>query len=119
MREIALVRTTPDVLAVGSSEFIVLRQCEDGINGITPETLLIFLRSLPVQTILKWSQDGSQHPRFNEAALLAIPVPDTVERISPWVDTLVHEAMTARAEAAGMLEKAKAEVERLVLSVAE
>jgi len=119
LREIALVRTTPDVRAVGSSEFIVLRPRKDKQNGISPETLLILLRSLPVQIILKWSQDGSQHPRFNEADLLAIPVPDTVERIAPQVDTLVHEAMAARAEAASMLEKAKAEVERLVLSVAE
>ena len=68
-----------------------------------------------MQTILKWSQDGSQHPRFNEDDLLTIPVPDSVERIAP----LVNEALTARAEAARLLEEAKAEVERLVLGSAK
>jgi type I restriction enzyme S subunit len=115
LREIALVRTSPGVPAVGSSEFIVLRPREDAGSKLTPETLLIYLRSLPVQTILKWSQDGSQHPRFNEDDLLAIPVPSSVERIAPKVDALVNEALTARAEAARLLEAAKSEVERLVL----
>ena len=77
--------------------------------------MLVYLRSLPVQTILKWSQDGSQHPRFNEDDLLAIPVPDAILRIAPTVDALVNEALTARAKAARLLEEAKAEVERLVL----
>jgi hypothetical protein len=47
--------------------------------------------------------------------LLAIPVPDSVVRIAPKIDALVNEALTARAEAARLLETAKAEVERLVL----
>ena len=115
LREIAVVRTSPAVAAVGSSEFIVLRPRENGKSKLTPETLLIYLRSLPVQTILKWSQDGSAHPRFDEDDLLAIPVPDSVVRIAPKIDALVNEALTARAEAARLLEAAKAEVERLVL----
>lgn len=119
LREIALVRTTPDVPAVGSSEFIVLRQREKEKSGLTPESLLVYLRSLPVQTILKWSQDGSQHPRFTEEDLLAIPVPQAVERVAPRLDQLVNEALAARAEAARLLERAKSEVERLVLGEAK
>lgn len=115
LREIAVVRTSPAIFAVGSSEFIVLRPRENAKSKLTPETLLIYLRSLPVQTILKWSQDGSAHPRFDEDDLLAIPVPDSVVRIAPKIDVLVNEALTARAEAARLLEAAKAEVERLVL----
>ena len=115
LREIAVVRTSPAVAAIGSSEFIVLRPRENAKSKLTPETLLIYLRSLPVQTILKWSQDGSAHPRFDEDDLLAIPVPDSVVRIAPKIDALVNEALTARAEAARLLEEAKAEVERLVL----
>lgn len=115
LREIALVRTSPAVPAVGSSEFIVLRRRTTGKGSLTPETLLVFLRSVPVQTILKWSQDGSQHPRFNETDLLAIPVPDAVLAAAPRIDALVHEALTARAAAGRLLEEAKAEVESLVL----
>jgi hypothetical protein len=122
LREIALVRTPSDIPAIGSSEFIVLRahKAAKGAkpNSLSPETMLIYLRSLPVQTILRWSQDGSQHPRFNEADLLAIPVPDTLMKISKRVDALVNQALNDRKESAGLIEEAKAEVERLVLGTA-
>jgi type I restriction enzyme S subunit len=114
LREIAIVRAGADVPAVGSSEFIVLRRKADSLSKITPTTLLIFLRSLPVQTILRWSQDGSQHPRFTEEDLLAIPVPDKVEGLSPKVDALVDAALQARANASRLLQEAKAQVERQV-----
>ena len=119
LREIALVRTTDTIPAVGSSEFIVLRRRGAEKLSLSRETLLIFLRSLPVQTILKWSQDGSQHPRFNEDALLAIPVPVAAENISVQVDKLVNKALAAQAEASQLLVDATAEVEKLVLKGAK
>ena len=75
LQEIAVVRTSGKPQSVGSSEFIVLRPTD---KGLTAETLMVYLRSPLVQTILKWSQDGSNHPRFTEDDLLAIPVPDRV-----------------------------------------
>ncbi len=112
LREIAVVRTSPEVPAVGSSEFIVLRPRAIGnAPAITPETLLVFLRSRPVQTILKWCQDGSHHPRFGEEDLLPIPVPDAVLAASPEIDRLVNAALTARLEARALLERAKRAVE--------
>jgi type I restriction enzyme, S subunit len=119
LREIALVRTTDSIPAVGSSEFIVLRRRGTEKHSLSQETLLIFLRSLPVQTILKWSQDGSQHPRFNEDGLLAIPIPVAVENISPQVDKLVNKALAAQAEASQGVAEATAEVEELVLKGAK
>jgi type I restriction enzyme, S subunit len=119
LREIALVRTSPGVETVGSSEFIVLRPDAEKKSGLTPETLLIYLRSLPVQTILKWSQDGSQHPRFNEADLLAVPVPAALESLSPEIDKLVNKALAGRKEATALVEEAKLEVERMVLKEAK
>jgi type I restriction enzyme, S subunit len=76
LREIAVVRTSGTVPAVGSSEFIVLRPRDPKSNAIAPETLLTFLRCAVVQTILKWCQDGSQHPRFSEGDPLSIPIPE-------------------------------------------
>jgi type I restriction enzyme M protein len=164
LREIALVRTSPDVRAVGSSEFIVLRprnlsgerarlartgrrpadQTERAGNahrgsepspreaiGETPmaatgtvalpnsneppqlsrAALLVFLRSLPVQTILKWSQDGSHHPRFGDEDLISIPVPDAVCAVSPKIGALFENILTARARARELLERAKRAVE--------
>jgi type I restriction enzyme S subunit len=108
LKEIAVVRTDDDLPSVGSSEFIVLRP-RDG--SISPETLMIFLRSAPVQTILKWCQDGSQHPRFGEGDLLAIPVPDSVAQVSTEVTKIVQDGFAARNRARRLLDVAKRCVE--------
>lgn len=108
LKEIAVVRTGDAIPSVGSSEFIVLR-----LKGadISPETLMVFLRSQPVQTILKWCQDGSQHPRFSEADLLSIPVPDAVAEASAKVTLIVQEGFAARDRARRLLDAAKRAVE--------
>lgn len=108
LKQAAVVRTGDDIPSVGSSEFIVLR-----LKGttISPETLMVFLRSTPVQTVLKWCQDGSQHPRFSEGELLSIPVPDAVASVSDEITKVVQEGFTARLRARKMLEAAKRAVE--------
>lgn len=111
LKEIALVRTTGKPQSVGSSEYIVLRPAS---KGLSPETLMVFLRCPLVQTILKWSQDGSNHPRFTEEDLLAIPVPDKVLGAQTPIDRLVNDAINARIEAARLLDQAKKTVEDLI-----
>lgn len=108
LKEVAVVRTGDDIPSVGSSEFIVLRP--QGA-AISPETLMIFLRSAPVQTILKWCQDGSQHPRFSESDLLSIPVPNAVAQVSVQITKIVQDGFTARHRAQKLLEAAKRAVE--------
>ncbi|TCO69319.1 hypothetical protein EV655_11648 [Rhodovulum euryhalinum] len=110
LREIAVVRTGDDIPSVGSSEFIVLRP-KRGRRDISPETLMVFLRATPAQTILKWCQDGSQHPRFSEGDLLSIPVPDAVAGVSDQITTIVQEGFAARYKARQLLEAAKRGVE--------
>jgi hypothetical protein len=110
LREIAVVRKGDDIPSVGSSEFIVLRP-QIGQKDISPETLMVFLRSVPAQTILKWCQDGSQHPRFSEGDLLAIPVPDVVASVSDQITTIVRQGFAARHKARQLLETAKRAVE--------
>ncbi len=111
LKEIAVVRTSGTPQSVGSSEYIVLRPTG---NGLSPETLMVYLRCPLVQTILKWSQDGSNHPRFTEEDLLAIPVPDKVLGVQKQIDGLVNKAIEARIEAARLLEQAKKTVEDLI-----
>jgi hypothetical protein len=110
LREIAVVRTGDDIPSVGSSEFIVLRP-KRGQHDISAETLMVFLRSPPAQTILKWCQDGSQHPRFSEGDLLSIPVPDAVAAVSGQITTIVQEGFAARNKARQLLEASKRAVE--------
>lgn len=110
LREVAVVRTGDELPSVGSSEFIVLRP-KTGQADISPETLMVFLRSTPAQTILKWCQDGSQHPRFSERDLLSIPVPDAVAGVSDQITTIIQDGFTARHKARQLLEAAKRAVE--------
>jgi type I restriction enzyme S subunit len=111
LREIAVVRTSNGVPCVGSSEFIVLRPSGTGLSA---ETILVYLRCPLVQTILKWSQDGSNHPRFDEDDLAALPVPDRLMQVSATIEKHVHEAIAARQEATRLLDEAKAIVEQSI-----
>ncbi len=110
LKEIAVVRINDEFPSVGSSEFIVLR-LKKSKSDISPETLMVFLRSIPVQTILKWCQDGSQHPRFSEGDLLSITVPDAVVRVSKKITKSIQEGFAARHQARQLLEEAKRAVE--------
>jgi hypothetical protein len=111
LREIAVVRTSE--AAVGSSEFIVLRPTG---HGLSAETLMVFLRCPLVQTVLKWSQDGSNHPRFAEEDLLVIPVPHALLRVQKQIDALVQEAMDCRRQSMRLIEQAKRVVEDIIAS---
>jgi type I restriction enzyme S subunit len=112
LKEIAVVLNTGDVPMVGSSEFIVLRP---GAGAIRVEALLVYLRSRYVQTVLKWCQDGSNHPRFDQKELLTLPVPDVVCDNQEEITDKVKESITARREARQLLEEAKTMVEKAIL----
>ena len=111
LREIALVRTTQEVPAVGSSEFIVLRPINSERPTLSRATLLMFLRSDPVQTILRWSQDGSHHPRFGDEDLMCIPVPHAVCAVAPKIEQLFEDILAARTRARSLLIQARRAVE--------
>lgn len=111
LREVALVDIPQNVGAVASSEFIVLRQRSEAVY---PGALMVYLRSEPVQTILKWSQDGSNHPRFQEEELLAIKLPDRVIALQDDIRKLIQSGIVANRTAKRLLAEAKAEVERII-----
>jgi len=111
LKEIALVEVSNDVEAVGSSEFVVLRPKS---TEVCPEVLAAYLRSEPVQIILKWSQDGSNHPRFQEEELLAIKLPDRVLKLQGEIRRLIRAGIEAYRDAQRLLSEAKAEVERMI-----
>ena len=108
LKEIAVVLPSGGAPLVGSTEFIVLRPHR---TSISPEALLVFLRSPYVQTILKWCQDGSNHPRFDEKELLAIRVPPVIHDIQDKLEQKVKQAITARQESRRLLETAKCAVD--------
>lgn len=71
-----------------STEFIVLRsKNEDDVRFLVPYVL-----SEPVQTVLQWSQDGNEHPRFSENVLLSLPIVPSVQRLAKRLNHLVSES---------------------------
>ena len=110
LKEIAVVQATDDIPAIGSSEFYVLRRNAPSV-AVSAEALMVYLKSAPVQTILKWCQDGSQHPRFAERDLMAIPLPDVVAEKNDELTAKVRTAFASRARSFALLEAAKRGVE--------
>lgn len=108
LKEIAVVQTDGKEPMVCSTEFIVLRP---KAGAIPVEALLVYLRSTLPQLIFKWSQDGSNHPRFDEKELLNLHVPDVIASISQELSDSVNAATRARQRAAELLEAAKRAVE--------
>jgi type I restriction enzyme, S subunit len=111
LREIAVVCTPQSAFCVGSSEFYVLRSK----GWVTPELLLVYLRSDPVQKILKWCQKGSNHPRFDEREIITLKLPDNILEKQNEVTTLVQNGIEAYREAKRLLEEAKHRVEQMIL----
>jgi len=112
LKEIALVTGCNEIPCVGSSEFIVLRPIS---RQVKPEALLVYLRSPIVQKIVKWSQNGSNHPRFEENELLKIKVPDTLLVIQDTLKDIVIEMLSLKRESTRLLEEAKQSVEQMIL----
>lgn len=112
LKEIAVVLDAGEEPMVGSTEFIVLRPVE---GALRVETLLVYLRCKYVQTILKWCQDGSNHPRFHEDELLNLWIPDVVRDHQDEIAAKVKASINARREARRLLDEAKALVERAIL----
>lgn len=108
----ALVRDDQDG-CVCSSGFAVLTPRKDE-DGIEPEVLLTYLRLTIICEILDLHCTASMYPAIPEERLMRIPiiVPDTKTRKA--VVAKVQEAMTARAEAARLLEQAKKNVEDII-----
>jgi hypothetical protein len=63
-----------DVDFACSTEFFVLRSLgKESIAFLVP-----YLLSASVQTVLSASQEGGHHPRFDETALMTLPIPESL-----------------------------------------
>ncbi|MFH1921400.1 MAG: hypothetical protein ABIP48_16165, partial [Planctomycetota bacterium] len=112
LKEIAVVLDTGPIPMVGSTEFIVLRPQK---GALRVEALLVYLRSQYVQTVLKWCQDGSNHPRFHEGELLNLRIPDVVRDHQDEIVAKAQASIQARREARRLLDEAKTMVEKAIL----
>lgn len=108
LKEIAVVLPSDNTRMVASSEFIVLRPRAE---SFPTEVLMVYLRSVLPQVVFKWSQDGSNHPRFNEKELLALPLPQMEEGTQETIKAAVLASRQAKQRATQLLDAAKRAVE--------
>jgi len=112
LKEIAIVYPAGDIEQIASTEFIVLRRQTD---KVTPEALLVYLRSPWIQAVLKWCQDGSNHPRFQDIEILTLPFPNSIISMQDKLTELVQASYNARKQARHQLEEATHTVAETVL----
>ena len=86
LRQIAIVPASISEALV-STEFIVLRPKSRALITY----LVPFFLSKQVQTILAWSQDGNEHPRFDENLLLELRIPPAISAISENLNRLIDQ----------------------------
>lgn len=91
LQEIAFVDHEGTLL--GSTEFIVLRKKQE--TNIPAEYLFVFLMTKEVQDVLLWSQEGTNHPRFQDSVLLDLPLPEIDESTKAQIIELVRKANQA------------------------
>jgi len=108
----ALVRDDQDG-CVCSSGFAVVAP-KHGADGIEPEVLLTYLRLPIICQILDLHCTASMYPAIPEDRLMRIPIIVPDANTCKMVVGKVQEAMTARREAARLLEEAKKTIEDLV-----
>lgn len=70
-----------------------------------------YLRSRLPQLVFKWSQDGSNHSRFDERELLNLPVPRALIAGQATYETAVRQMVTLRQCTTRLLDAAKRAVE--------
>lgn len=93
-----------------STEFIVLREK----NGKDGAWLLPFLLSSQAQTVLRWSQTGSNHPRFSSSTLLGLSIAREIVLKKEKIGLLVREAVDRVERARNLYPEAEQELlERL------
>jgi hypothetical protein len=83
-----------------SSEFYVL----DSGNGESIAYLVPFLLSQRIQDVLAASQEGGHHPRFNDRALKALPIPASLLAIREELSAKVEQAVSMARSGFGQIE---------------
>ncbi len=114
IRQLSALITPEQSGYVCSSGFAVLRP-KHGAEGVEPEVLLTFLRLPIVCEILDLHTTASMYPAIATTRLMGIPFAVPKQSVRDEVVFRVRKALAARGEADRLLEKAKAEVERLVI----
>lgn len=91
LQEIAVVQQKKFKQLV-STEYLVYRPKTELISS---NTLMVFALTKSVQTILSYSQYGTEHPRFYEFVFDEMPIPKVILELNHHIDSMIKEAYKA------------------------
>ncbi len=87
-----------------STEYLVYRP---KTNLLSSNTLLAFSLSRIVQTILNYSQYGTEHPRFYEFVFNEMPIPKCLLLMNAEIDSIINKAYETLEESKELYKKAE------------
>lgn len=92
-------------LQLFSTEYLIYRTKNKDL--FSNNSLMAFCMSEYVQTILKFSQYGTEHPRFYEFVLNNIKIPKSVENTNSELTLLLNNALNSKQKADNLYSEAK------------
>ena len=87
-----------------STEYLVYRP---KTNLVSSNTLLVFSLTDKVQKILKYSQYGTEHPRFYDFVFNEMPLPDCVIKMNSHIDSTMNIAHKALEQSKALYKEAQ------------
>ena len=87
-----------------STEYLVYRP---KTNLLSSNTLMVFALSKIVQTILKLSQYGTEHPRFYEFVFNEMPIPEVIIELNNQINFIMIESYKALEQSKALYKEAE------------
>ncbi|WP_163532159.1 hypothetical protein [Helicobacter suis] len=87
-----------------STEYLVYRPRTQEISS---NTLMVFALSRYVQTVLAYSQYGTEHPRFYEFVFNEMPIPDVIFRLNSKIHLMIENAYNALEQSKALYQEAQ------------
>ena len=88
LQEMAVIQPK-DFRQLLSTEYLVYRAKTDSLSA---NTLMVFALTKEVQTILNYSQYGTEHPRFYEFVFNEMPIPNALLELDNEIDLMMKKA---------------------------
>jgi hypothetical protein len=104
LKEMAIVPVN-NTLQLLSSEYVVYQAREP--RDFSEQSLMAFCLSNPVQTVLKYSQYGTEHPRFYEFVLNNLSIPKAVINLNETLTKIITRALSLNQQSNNLYSQAE------------
>ncbi|MFH1698784.1 MAG: hypothetical protein ABH882_06980 [Candidatus Omnitrophota bacterium] len=104
LKEMAIIPSN-SIPQLFSTEYVIYRA--KNLNTFSEKSLFVFCLSNQVQTILKYSQYGTEHPRFYEFVLNSLPIPQAIISLNEILTRIINNALMLNDKSNNLYSKAE------------